>query len=142
MGYVIYRDLDRRYERTVLVVNEHYGIQGRINPQRQVTEATDSYVSRSSCVESFAYGLQTAGYSVEMVQPVMGGNPIQYDFVPPGRIVLVYHLFGRCFALFQWHRIKLALERFPRPQRMSIFEATARYYFERPEEKDIRLIVP
>lgn len=141
MSYLIQRDLDRRFERAVFVVNQYYGKQGWVDPRAQVRDATGTFLSRHSCILSFAHGIKTVGYDVEMIQPIRGGAPIRYQFSSPGLVVLVYHLFGRSFALFQWDRLKLSLQQLPWQQRFAALETTARYYFDRPRENDIRLVL-
>jgi hypothetical protein len=139
---VIARDLDRRLEHAVFVINESLGIQGWINPKVEISKATGVQIPRYSCIVSFACGLQAAGYEVEMVQPILGARyPIRYTFQHSGQVVLVYHLLGRCFGLFQWDRFKSSLRQLPPQQRFAVMEKTAKYYIDRPWEQDIRLVI-
>jgi len=141
MNFLIQRSVDLRFERAVFVVNQYQGMQGWVDPHTQVSDATGAWLSRDSCILSFAHGVQSVGYDVGIIQPVRAGSPIQYRFSPPATVVLAYHLFGRSFALFQWDRLVASLSKLPYEQRFAAFETTASYYFDRPHEEDIRLVL-
>ena len=142
MSILIHYELDRRFERAVFVDNRDIGRRGWINPACQIEEATGVWPSRHSCIVSFAHGLWVAGYDVKFCQPTIGGALVQHNFIPPEKVVLVYYLFGRAWAQFQWECLKLSLQQFVLPQmRFAAMEKTAQYYWDHPWERELFLIV-
>lgn len=115
-----------------------------INTRTQIGLALDGLnANRQNRIVSFADGLVDAGHLVFVNDNRVGKGPRFYQHRKAPSSTLIYYLYGRAWGSGQWNALVHQLQTtIVQSQRLAVFESTAKYYFHRPWEKEIRLQLP